>query len=47
MFMPPPAPSVFITSPATVDPVAAMELASRLADDQDVVEVEPPMTPLI
>jgi hypothetical protein len=32
---------------ATVDPVAAMELPPGLADDEDVVEVRPPMTPFI
>jgi hypothetical protein len=33
--------------PAIVDPVAAVELPSGLADNEDVVEVEPPMTPFI
>jgi hypothetical protein len=33
--------------PPTVDPVAAMELPPGLADDEDVVEVEPSITPFI
>ncbi|KAK1662512.1 hypothetical protein QYE76_050671 [Lolium multiflorum] len=46
-FMSPPAPSTFIPPPVTVDPVAAMELPSGLTDDEEVIEVEPPMTPFI
>ncbi|KAK1618989.1 hypothetical protein QYE76_024506 [Lolium multiflorum] len=46
-FMPPPAPSMFMPPPTTVDPVAAMELLSGLIDDENVVKVEPPMTPFI
>jgi hypothetical protein len=30
-----------------VDPVAVMELPLGLTDDEDVVEVEAPMTPFI
>ena len=41
----PPAPSTFMSPPATVDLIAATELPPGLADD--VVEVEPPMTPFI
>jgi hypothetical protein len=33
--------------PATVDPIAATELPPGLADDEVVVEVEPPMNPFI
>jgi hypothetical protein len=46
-FMSPPAPSTFMLPPPTVDPVAAMELPPGLADDEDVVEVEPSITPFI
>ncbi|KAK1645907.1 hypothetical protein QYE76_063712 [Lolium multiflorum] len=46
-FMTPPAPSTCMPPPATVYPVAATELPPRLADDEEVVEVELPMTPLI
>ncbi|KAK1628194.1 hypothetical protein QYE76_002509 [Lolium multiflorum] len=46
-FMPSPAPLTFMPPPATVDPVAAMELSPGLADDEDAVEVQPPMTPFI
>jgi hypothetical protein len=38
MFMPP---------PAIVDPVAATELRPRLAADEEVVEVEPPLTEVV
>jgi hypothetical protein len=47
MFMTPPAPSMLMPPPATVDSVAAMELPPGLADDEDVVEVEPSITPFI
>jgi hypothetical protein len=47
IFMSPPAPSMFMLPLVAVDPVAAMELPPGLADDEDVVEVEPPMTPFI
>jgi hypothetical protein len=30
-----------------MDPVPAMEVPSGLADVEDVIEVEPPMTPFI
>jgi hypothetical protein len=44
-FMPPlPAPSMCMPPLVTVDPVATMELPPGLADDEDVVEVEVPMT---
>jgi hypothetical protein len=33
--------------PATVDPIAAMELPPGLPNNEDAVEVEPPMTPFI
>jgi hypothetical protein len=33
--------------PATVDPVASMELPPGLVDYENVVEVETPMTPFI
>jgi hypothetical protein len=46
-FMPPPAPSMFMPPPATVDPVAAMELPPGLAADEQIVEVEPPVTSFI
>jgi hypothetical protein len=38
----PPAPSTFMSSPATVDPVAATELPP--AADEEVLEVAPPVT---
>jgi hypothetical protein len=46
MFISPPAPSTFMLPPAA-DPVAATELPPGLADDEEVVEVEPPLTPFI
>ncbi|KAK1692295.1 hypothetical protein QYE76_008992 [Lolium multiflorum] len=46
-FMPPPAPSMFMPPPATVDQVPALELPPGLADDEDVIEVEAPMTMFI
>jgi hypothetical protein len=42
-----PAPSTFLPPPATVDPVAATELPPGLAADEEVVEVEPPVTSFI
>jgi hypothetical protein len=30
-----------------VEPIPAMEVPSVLADEEDVVEVQPPMTPFI
>jgi hypothetical protein len=41
-FMSPLAPSMLMPPPATVDHVAATELPPGLADDEEVVEVEPP-----
>jgi hypothetical protein len=40
-------PSTFMPPPTTVDPIAAMELPLGLDDDEEVVEVEPPLTPFI
>jgi hypothetical protein len=39
-----PAPSTFMPPPTTVDPVETMELPSGLAADEEVIEVEPPVT---
>ncbi|KAK1611597.1 hypothetical protein QYE76_035270 [Lolium multiflorum] len=46
-FMSPPAPSMFMPPPTTVDPLAAMELPPGLAADEQIVEVEPPVTSFI
>ena len=46
-FMSPTAPSTCMPPPAPVEPVPAMEVPPVLADDEDVVEVQPPMTPFI
>jgi hypothetical protein len=42
-----PTPSTFMPPPTPEEPVPAMEVSPVLADDEDVTEVQPPMTPFI
>jgi hypothetical protein len=38
---------MLMAPPTPVDPVPAMEVLPMLAGDEDIIEVQPPMTPFI